>query len=439
MKRLLVLVISLFSFSLIAGSFRTDEALFVHDTSPNVINLIKKQRDLTIDHVSSLGFELYGPVGLKKWLDQNNIMYSDLEVITKENSADYPTIPMMEAKLKQLADKYPEIMQLISIGKSSKGRNLWFVKISDNVRTDEVEPEVKLISSMHGDEITGRESMMFLIEDLLNGYGGNSAITNLINNSEIYIMPTMNPDGNERRTRGNGNNVDLNRDFPDFSTSDNVNSWNNREIETKAIMQFQKQRNFSLSTNFHTGAEVVNYPWDTAEEPHPYDALVKSIALAYSSNAPYIYNSHQFSNGITNGYAWYEVNGGMQDWSYYYHDDLQFTVELSSTKWPSYSQMPYYYNQNKKALLVFLQKVHQGVGFKYENRTQESGVVHIDLVQNRTAVSQGDYTFSNGEFYKILPKGTYRFIIKNAKGESATFQRSVVESVVAAPNYEIID
>ena len=46
-------------------------------------------------------------------------------------------------------------------------------------------------------------------------------------------------------------------------------------------------------------------------------------------------DSTEFPGGIVNGYDWYEVNGGMQDWSYYWHNDLQVTIELSNMKWHS--------------------------------------------------------------------------------------------------------
>ena len=117
---------------------------------------------------------------------------------------------------------------------------------------------------MHGDEIVGRELMVLLLKYLTSEYKtNNERIVNLINTTEIYIIPSMNPDGALRRTRGNGDWVDLNRDFPDFTTRDNENSPHGREMETRSVMEWQKSRNFSLSANFHGGAEVVNYPWDT--------------------------------------------------------------------------------------------------------------------------------------------------------------------------------
>src|SRR5690606_27488049 len=133
----------------------------------------------------------------------------------------------------------------------------------------ELEPEFKYIANMHGDEIVGRELMVLLLEDLTARYSeGNPEITSLINNTEIYIIPSMNPDGAESRRRGNSRWVDLNRNFPDFTT-DNVNRPDGRQPETQAIMAFQASRQFALSANFHGGTECVNYPWDTSGDRFP--------------------------------------------------------------------------------------------------------------------------------------------------------------------------
>ena len=121
-------------------------------------------------------------------------------------------------------------------------------------------------------------------------------------------------------------------------------------------MDWQKTRNFVLSANFHGGAEVVNYPWDTKADKFPQEAFIKELCLEYAGLTPYISTSTAFQNGITNGYAWYEVNGGMQDWSIYYRKDMQITIEVSNNKWPEYSRVDYYYQQNKAALLRFIER-----------------------------------------------------------------------------------
>ena len=81
--------------------------------------------------------------------------------------------------------------------------------------------------------------------------------TDLVDNTAIFIMPTMNPDGFEMGMRYNANWVDLNRDFPD-QFIDNNNSLFGREPETQAVMQWSAEHNFTLSANMHSGALVVN-------------------------------------------------------------------------------------------------------------------------------------------------------------------------------------
>ena len=332
------------------------ESVFVPDVSKEIFHLLKNRPELTIDHLSDKGFELYGPKGTIAFLRNNKINFNQVDSISNQLAATYPSPEEIEMELRSLTTKYSNISRLFSIGSSVKKRPLWVIKISKDVAVDDDRPEFKFIANMHGDEIVGRELMVRLIKDLLNQYGKDPQITNLIDRVQIYIMPSMNPDGAALKSRGNANSVDLNRNFPDFSTNDNKDITTGREPETQAVMNWQTKRRFKLSANFHGGAEVVNYPWDTIGTDFPKKDLVKELSLEYASLAPYINSSTTFENGITNGFDWYEVNGGMQDWSIYYKKDLQLTVELSNQKWPDYSRIDYFYQQNKEALLQFMER-----------------------------------------------------------------------------------
>ena len=354
---IIALLFSSVAFAKVLPKHTIDESFWINETKPEVFELLKSRPELTIDHVKSNGFELYGPKGLEIFLQQNLIEYKRLASANQNFRTEYPSPEAVEKDLKLIAQKYPGITKLYSIGKTVKNRELWVMKLSRNAKVDDSRPEFKYIANMHGDEIVGREVMLRFIKDCVENYGNDPRLTTLLDKFQIHILVSMNPDGAAAGTRANGNRSDLNRDFPDFSTTDNQDNSENRQPETKAVMKWQGEHKFRLSANFHGGSEVVNYPWDTIPDRYPQDSLVKDLSREYAQNAPYIAASTSFENGITNGYAWYEVNGGMQDWSIYWRKDLQLTIELSNTKWPDYSTIDYYYQQNRPALIKFIERI----------------------------------------------------------------------------------
>lgn len=346
-----------------AFAHKIETGFMVIDPEHIVLKDFVKNPEVVIDHVSSLGFEIYGPAQLEQVLLKKNLKFSTLEPVLGKTTLNYPTPENIIKKMQTLQKQYPQIVTLIEIGKSVQGRALMFAKLTAPTKPGTPapgeRPEFKYVANMHGDEIVGRELMIRLIEELAKGYNSDTRITKLLDSVQIYIMPSMNPDGAMKQTRANANGVDLNRSFPDFTTSDNQNTSNHREPEIQAMMKFQSQHHFKLSANFHGGAEVVNYPYDTEEDVFPLDNLVRNMSLNYAQKIPYFWNSTEFEHGITNGYRWYEVDGGMQDWSYHWHGDLQLTIELTKTKWPPYSTVEQTYQENKHSLIGYIEEVLQ--------------------------------------------------------------------------------
>ncbi len=410
------LIFSLFlSQILFAKKQPIEESIIVKSSYSKKIKKLQKKYKFIVDHVHQRTLEVYGPKGTLKILKRNGLKAAFQKI--NKSRVSYPSYGENVSKLKKLHKDHPEITKLFSIGKSVEGRDLWVMKISDNPNKDEFEPEFKYISSMHGDEIVGRELLILFMDDLLKMYKKkNKNVVDLVNNTEIFILPSMNPDGSEVPKRANANGVDLNRNFPDFTTADNINTPDGREPETQAIMKWQKKRHFSLSANFHGGAVVVNYPWDTKAQRHPMDKFVVKFSKYYASFNQPMSENPEFPGGIVNGSDWYEVNGGMQDWSYHWHNDLQVTIELSNTKYPDYSTISKYYKDNRKSLFNFINVIHSGTGFKLDS-IKARGKVEIVQVKPITR-KLGQFSFHQGEFYKVLPVGKYKFKIKLSDGTS---------------------
>lgn len=383
------------------------EGYRIDDPAKQFLPQLKLRKDFSFDQINSHGYTIYGPEGLGQWLEMNNI--SGVDVTFHDDDKAAPSGFLSHEDLGKLLlsyqTRFPKLAKIESIGKSVQGRDLWAIKISKNVDADEIEPEFKYIANMHGDEITGREVTMRFIGDILENYGKDDRITKLIDNTEIYIIPTMNPDGMTAHRRGNFNYTDLNRDFPDFPNNPNGNIPEGRAPETQAIMRFQAQHHFSLSANFHGGAVVVNYPWDTLKELHPLNDLIVDFSKEYASTNPEMKNSHEFTDGITNGYAWYELNGGMQDWSTFWYNDLQVTLEISEIKWIDPKTIDNYYKENRESMLNYMTRVHQGAGFNLQDKEAKGKVKVVDS----SGKNLGEFNFFGGEFYKVLDPGNYTF------------------------------
>ncbi|UQX02731.1 M14 family metallopeptidase [Streptomyces sp. RerS4] len=114
-------------------------------------------------------------------------------------SADsrYHNYAEANAEIDQRIAQYPGIMSKRVIGKSYQGRDLVAIKISDNVATDEAEPEVLFTAHQHAREHLTVEMALYLLKELGSKYGAESRVTNMVNAREIWIIPDLNPDGGE--------------------------------------------------------------------------------------------------------------------------------------------------------------------------------------------------------------------------------------------------
>jgi PKD repeat protein len=272
---------------------------------------------------------------------------------------------------------------------------------------------------MHGDEIAGYVGMLHYIEYLLSNYGSDARVTSMVNSMEIWINPSANPDGTYKTgnnsvngaTRSNANNIDLNRNYPDPQNGPHPDG-NAYQPETVAFMAFADTMNFVMSANFHGGAEVTNYPWDTwATDPADTDWWVHECteyADTAKLHSPTGYLTSVTQSGVVNGFAWYEVNGGRQDYMNYYRHCREFTVELSNTKLLQESQLLNNWEYNYRSWLNYMEEALHGFrGIITDACTGKPIVAEVRIIGHDIDNSQVYSAKTLGNYHRPIAAGTY--------------------------------
>ncbi len=382
----------------------------------------------------------------------------------------YPKYSEYVAKMQYWAATYPSLCTLQNIGSTPNGRALYVLKISDNAAADETEPEFLYTSSMHGDEITGFPNMLRLIDYLLTNYGSLAEVTDIVNGTEIFICPLANPDGSFKTagndilnstgntaTRANKNGYDLNRNYPDPKNGLHPDSGLQTNAvyqpETLAFLAFERTRNFVLSANYHGGAEVVNYPWDTypitgGANIHPHNNYFKQICIEYATlcqtadgNLNYmddVLSTGAFP-GTTNGSAWYTVAGGRQDYNNYFNHNKEVTIEISATKFPLASALPTFWNNNRQAFLNYIKQASYGL---HGVVTDASGnPIHAKVYISGTTDGFGAWVETSptkGDYHKVQIGGTYNVVFEAPGYVSQTISATITNGATTTLNVTMI-
>lgn len=365
----------------------------------------------------------------------------------------YPTYGAYEALMLQFAADYPGICSYEDLGTLPSGRKILAVRISDNIGTDEGEPGVLYTSTMHGDETAGYPIALRLIAYLLCNYGSDSEVDNLVNNLDIWINPLANPDGLYRfndnsisgATRGNLSGVDLNRNYPDPQDGAHPDGLP-YQPETTIFMNLADNEKFVLASNWHGGAEVANYPWDTwsrrAADDDWWQFVMRNWANTVQAVSPSSYFDY-LDNGITNGWDWYPVNGGRQDYMNYWKECREFTLEISNPKTPSGSNLPTYWNRQYQAMLDYMKEALYGF-----NGTVTDAVTGAPIIDAEIFISGHDQDgsqvtsrYTGGKYYRPIKAGTYNlsvsapgYVTQSVPGVSVTDGVGTVVDIALVPS-----
>ncbi|MER7439919.1 M14 family metallopeptidase [Micromonospora avicenniae] len=333
--------------------------------------------------ISRLGFRLepdaappardHGEVGTLAFppADSNYHDYAELTAVVNQVVADHPTIA-----------------RKLSIGSSYEGRDLMAVKISDNVTTDENEPEILFNAQQHAREHLTVEMAIYLLNLFTDGYGSDSRITNIVNGREIWIVPTVNPDGSEydiatgsyrswrkNRQPNSGSSAigtDLNRNWGyqwgccgGSSGSTSSETYRGPSAfsapETQALRNFVNSRvvggvqQIKANIDFHTYSQLVLWPFGyttantpsgmTADQYNTFATIGQQMAATNS------YTPEQSSD-------LYIADGTSIDWMWATHGIWAYTFEMYPGSasgggfYPPDEVIPAQTSRNREAVLM---------------------------------------------------------------------------------------
>lgn len=320
-------------------------------------------------------FVLLGPIP-----SLQGTQYSEKLVIANSNgsftdSYAYFTYQNMTEYLQGLQKNYSDIISVSSLGKTYQGRDIWMVKISDNVTQEETEPGVLLMGAHHGCEQLSYEVLLYFITYLIKTYTNTTTNNNetedqpslekvkeIVNTTQIYIIPMVNPDGVEAITRKNCDpnygpfglrnqitsyGVDLNRNYGYKWFSWFVRPWSYpmmsqlrdssdmyrgnqpfSENETKAIKNFVESNNISISVSYHNSQQCILYPWWYNMISTRDTQLFRSVG----TNISHLDGYTLYGRNLLLGYR--GSPGTSEDWLYGAHGILAFCIELGYSAQP---------------------------------------------------------------------------------------------------------
>jgi hypothetical protein len=307
-------------------------------------------------------------------------------------ASDYPagyrgfhTYTEMVTDVEAIAAAHASIVQLFTIGQSAQGRDLIGAKVSDNVATDEAEPEAYLDGLTHGNEPMSLEMTIRLLHWLADGYGSDDRITNIVNRTEIWIVFAVNPDG-QAFDYGNGTlrnwrknrqpnagttaiGTDLNRNYGyrwgGSGSSGTPSSSKYRgpaafsAAETRAVRDFVRGRviggrqQIRVAISFHEFGRYVMWPYAATTADLPSDMTRQDRAALVT-----IGRRMAERNGYRPMQAsdLYLASGTTADWLYGTYRTIAYTIEMSAVDYPKDTAIASETGRNRDAVLYLLER-----------------------------------------------------------------------------------
>ena len=277
----------------------------------------------------------------------------------------YPDLTQSEQFLKSLAQAYPQLARLSPIGFSVQGRAIWALEVGSNKHADREKPpgstkqsgrekpQLLFTSLIHADEWISLPVVLYLAYQFVNTYESDREIRYIVDNSSLWFVPVVNPDGYEysrskergwRKNRascgGLSIGVDLNRNFDcmwnieeGFSRDPNSPFYRgpkaSSEPETRALEELAASISFKAAIDFHSFGQHILYPYGYLRASCADDELFKSVAATMAGALKAVNGSVYEPRQLSSIYSGGLPSGTLMDYLYGSHGTLAFTVELA--------------------------------------------------------------------------------------------------------------
>ncbi|HPN40141.1 MAG TPA: M14 family zinc carboxypeptidase [Candidatus Cloacimonadota bacterium] len=373
----------------------------------------------------------------------------------------YRDYDQMVSELMQLQAIYPNLVQVSTIGSgwgsiysqtvpyyTGFDHDLWAVKVSANVSQEEDEPAFYFVGEHHAREPISTEVCMEILIHLVENYGSNPEVTSFLDNSQVWIVPLLNPDGHKividqtdvwwrKNIRDNNNNqefntddssgmgpdgVDINRNYGYrwgyLSATDNMQMptyhgpYAFSEPEASAFADFISSRRFLAGVSYHTYGQYVLYPYGFVGDINAPDKVELQALATDMANVILKQGSTTQHYDAMPSWQLYPVSGSSDDWIYGTTGSFAYTIEMATQFIPNQNQMQQIITQNLNGAMMLLRrsqkKMLTGHVTNAETGAPIPARVWIDGYDNHPlgfAPICADSTF--GRYYRLLPPGQY--------------------------------
>lgn len=404
-------------------------------------------------------------------------------VLKTRTTTGYRDYQMVLDELTNIAVNNPEIAMLYNIG-DSRGKeyftagntyyenfshDIWAIKITADPQLDHDRPGVYYNGAQHAREPISAEVTMLILCHLIDNYGTDPEITFLVDNTEIWFIPLMNPDGHKividqtntnwrKNIRDNnntgvintGDGVDLNRNYThqwQYSSHSQTATYGgpfpSSEPETTALRNLWQQRHFVAGISYHSYGQWVLFPPGYVSGLISPDVQAQAaLATAMAVTIPRINGAGHY----TPQHSWqlYPARGTCEDDAYCNHGIFAYTFELATVFIPPEAQMQQICEDNLEAALILLRRVHHstltGIMSNYETEEPVVAEVFIPGIDD-TGVWRTPYLSSEayGRYYRLLLPGEY-----SVQFSSAGYHQpppvffSINDSTQTVLNYELL-